>query len=237
MAAPSRNNWCVTLLFDPEYRAERSVQRKLEEIGLALVLTQRKSKDEILELYLNEIYYGNLAYGAQAAANTFFNKDASELTLGEAAMLAGLPQAPAELDPLNPDPSVQAAVELRWRTVLDRMVTEGFITDAQRNDALRQGMTFSQPDAPFRAPHFTVFAQNELERVMRDLGYSPETITRGGLKIYTTLDLRINNMAQEAIRNQLARLAANNVTNGAVMVDQTADGRDSGDGRQRRLQQ
>src|SRR5690606_3395537 len=99
------------LFFDPQYRAERSVTRKLEEIGLALVLTQQKSKDEILELYLNEIFYGNLAYGAQAAAQTFFDKDVQELTLGEAALLAGLPQAPSELDPLNPDPSVQALVE------------------------------------------------------------------------------------------------------------------------------
>lgn len=213
-----------SLLFEPEYRAERSVQRKLEEIGLALVLTQRKSKDEILELYLNEIYYGNLAYGAQAAAHVFFAKDVSELTLGEAALLAGLPQAPAELDPLNPDPSVQAAVETRWRTVLDRMVTEGFITDGQRTEVLRQGLTFSQPDAPFRAPHFTVFAQSELERLLRELGYGPETITRGGLKIYTTLDLGINELAQSAIRDQIARLTANNVTNGAVLVTKPLTG-------------
>lgn len=206
------------LLFDPQYRAERSVQRKLEEIGLALVLTQRKSKEEILRLYLNEIYYGNLAYGAQAAAQTLFNKDVGELTLGEAAMLAGLPQAPAELDPLNPDPSVQAAVEQRWRTVLDRMVQEGYITDAERNDVLRQGITFHQPDVPFRAPHFTVFVQSELEQLMRSLDYSPETITSGGLKVYTTLDLSINDMAQTAIRNQIDRLQANNVTNGAVLV-------------------
>ncbi len=206
------------LLFDPEYRAERSVQRKLEEIGLALTLTQRKSKNEILELYLNEIYYGNLAYGAQAAAHVFFDKDVSELTLGEAALLAGLPQSPAELDPLNPDPAVQAAVETRWRTVLDRMVTEGFITDAVRNDTLRQGITLVQPDAPFLAPHFTVYAQSELEQLMRSLGYSPETITRGGLKVYTTLDLKINDMAQNAIGNQIARLAANNVGNGSVIV-------------------
>lgn len=206
------------LLFEPEYRAERSIQRKLEEIGLALVLTQRKSKDQILELYLNEIYYGNLAYGAQAAARTFFDKDVSQLTLGEAALLAGLPQAPANLDPLNPDPSVQAAVDRRWRTVLDRMVTERFITDAQRNEALRQGLNFKRPDVPFRAPHFTVFAQSELEQLLRSLGYGPETITRGGLKVYTTLDLRINEMAQIAVVNQIDRLRANNVSNGAVII-------------------
>ncbi|MCA9904602.1 MAG: transglycosylase domain-containing protein, partial [Anaerolineae bacterium] len=129
------------VLFDFEYRAERSVQRKVEEIILATLLTNRQSKQEILTLYLNEIYYGNLAYGAQAAAQTMFGKDVKDLTLGEAALLAGLPQAPAELDPLNPDPAVQAAVDTRWRTVLDRMVAEGLITDQQRRDTIAQGLT------------------------------------------------------------------------------------------------
>jgi len=206
------------VLFEPEYRAERSIQRKVEEILLAILLTQRKSKDEILEMYLNEIYYGNLSYGAQAASQTFFSKNVSELTLGESALLAGLPQLPAELDPLNPDPAVQAAVDVRWRTVLDRMVTEGFITDAQRTDALRQGLNFNEPDVPFLAPHFTVFARQELESLMTDLGYSPQDIARGGLRVYTTLDLRINDLAQSAAQQQIARLAANNVTNAAVLV-------------------
>ena len=83
------------VLFEPEYRAERSVQRKVEEILLAFLLRQRKSPQEVLELYLNESYYGNLAYGAQAAALTFFNKNVQDLTLAESALLAGLPQAPA----------------------------------------------------------------------------------------------------------------------------------------------
>ena len=120
------------------------------------MLTQRKSKDEILELYLNEIYYGNLAYGAQAAASTFFDKDVSRLTLGEAAMLAGLPQAPANLDPLSTELEVQAAVYERWQTVLERMVTEGFINAAQRDEVYAAGLAFDPPDVPFRAPHFIV---------------------------------------------------------------------------------
>src|SRR5690606_15609585 len=89
------------VLFTDEYRYEQSLNRKIDEALLAVILTQRMSKDEILELYLNEIYYGNLAYGIEAAAQTYFNKSAGELTLGEAALLAGLPQAPADLDPLN----------------------------------------------------------------------------------------------------------------------------------------
>ncbi|MEZ4667114.1 MAG: transglycosylase domain-containing protein [Anaerolineae bacterium] len=206
------------VLFTSEYRAERSIQRKLEEIGLALSLSGQKSKKEILALYLNEIYYGNLAYGAEAAAETFFGKHANELSLGEAALLAGLPQAPAELDPLSSDPVVQDAVTKRWTTVLDRMVELGKITQQQRNDALRQGLTFVQPDISLQAPHFTVYAQTQFEKLMGELGYQPKDVARGGWKIYTTLDLDVNNMAQQAARDQVSRLSANNVTNAAVVV-------------------
>lgn len=212
------------LLFTPERRAERSIDRKLEEIALALVLTQRKSKDEILELYLNEIYYGNLAYGAQAAASTFFNKDVSRINLGEAAMLAGLPQAPASLDPLNPEQEVQEAVNLRWLTVLERMLVEGFIDRAQRDQAIADGLSFDTPDVPFRAPHFTVHVQAELEQLLSGLGHGPELIANGGLKVYTTLDLRVNDLAQDSVRQQVARLAGNNVSNGAVVVTRPDSG-------------
>jgi membrane peptidoglycan carboxypeptidase len=141
-----------------------------------------------------------------------------DLTLGEAALLAGLPQAPAELDPLNPDPKIQAAIDSRWRQVLDRMVINKLITDGQRTEALRQGLSFNTPEISLRAPHFTLYAKNELETLMRDLGYSPEDVTRGGLKVYTTLDLRMNDMAQGAARDQVAKLAANRVGNAAVVV-------------------
>lgn len=212
------------LLFTPERRAERSIDRKLEEIALALVLTQRKGKDEILELYLNEIYYGNLAYGAQAAASTFFNKDVSRVTLGEAAMLAGLPQAPASLDPLNPDSEVQEAVYIRWLTVLERMVTEGFIDAAQRDEAIAGGLSFDTPDVPFRAPHFTVYVQTQLAQLLTGLGHGPDMLVNGGLKVYTTLDLRINDMAQESLRQQVTRLAGHNARNGAVVVTRPDSG-------------
>jgi len=206
------------VLFDFEKRAERSIARKAEEIMLALVLTQSRSKQDILEMYLNEIYYGNLAYGAQTAAQTFFAKDVEELTIGEAALLAGLPQAPADLDPLNPDPEVQGRVDARWRQVLNEMVEEGFITDAERNQALSQGLSFSSPEVSLKAPHFTVYAQDRLEDLMIDLGYTADDITRGGLRVYTTLDLRVNDVAQAAAREQVARLQSNNVSNAAVAV-------------------
>lgn len=212
------------VLFDYEKRNERSIARKAEEIMLAIVMTQSKSKEDILEMYLNEIYYGNLAYGAQTASQIFFGKDASELTLGEAALLAGLPQAPSSLDPLNPDPAVQAAVDNRWRQVLGEMVEENYITQAQASEALSAGLSFASPDVSLNAPHFTVYAQGELERLMTELGYSPEEITRGGLRVYTTIDQNVNNLAQQSAANQVARLAGNNVSNASVVVTKPLTG-------------
>ncbi|MBN8635933.1 MAG: penicillin-binding protein [Anaerolineae bacterium] len=213
------------VLFDAEYRAERSVQRKVEEILLAFLLSRRMSKQEVLEMYLNEIYYGNLAYGAQAASQVIFGKDVSELTLGEAALLAGLPQAPANLDPLNPDPEVQAAVLDRWRVVLDRMVEVGYISDDLRDQTLAAGLTFAEPqDVPLRAPHFTVYARQELEDLMGQLGYSPEEVARGGLRVYTTVDLELNDLAQQAARSQISGLVNQNVGNAAVLAIQPTTG-------------
>jgi len=212
------------IFFDFEKRAQRSIARKAEEILLAIFLTQSKSKDEILEMYFNEIYYGNLAYGVQTAARTFFGKDVDQLSVGESAMLAGLPQAPAWLDPLNPDPAVQAAVDERWRQVLGEMAEEGFISQQQVKIALQEGLTFVPANVSLTAPHFTVYAQGELERLMRDLGYSPEDIAQGGLRVYTTLDQDVNQLAQRAAANQVAQLRAKNVSNAAVVVTKPASG-------------
>ncbi|MEL7433597.1 MAG: transglycosylase domain-containing protein, partial [Chloroflexota bacterium] len=215
------------ILFDFEYRNEVSVTRKAEEIILALFLTQRRNKQDIISLYLNEIYYGNLAYGAQAAAQTFFGKDVGDLTLGEAALLAGLPQAPSSLDPLNPDPAVQSRVEERWRLVLGEMVEEGYITDAERAVALNAGLSFVEPDANnLTAPHFTVYAQNEFEDLLTgpQFGFSSEELANGGFRVYTTVDQTVNNIALGAARTQVNNLQANNVSNASVVVIQPLTG-------------
>ncbi len=212
------------VFFDFEKRAQRSIARKAEEILLAIFLTQSRSKEDILEMYFNEIYYGNLAYGVQTAAQTFFGKDVDKLSLGESAMLAGLPQAPANLDPLNPDPAVQAAVDERWRQVLGEMIEEGFITQDQAREVLQEGLAFAPAKVSLTAPHFTVYALSELEGLMRDQGYSPEAITGGGLRVYTTLDQKVNRLAQRAVSNQVAKLQAKNVSNAAVVVAMPASG-------------
>lgn len=213
------------VLFDFEYRNEISATRKAEEIILAFFLTQSRDKQDILTLYLNEIYYGNLSYGAQSASQTFFGKDVQDLSLGEAALLAGLPQAPANLNPLNPDPEVQTRLYDRWRLVLDEMVEESYITQEERDATLRQGLNFVQPDLNnLRAPHFTIYAQDEFEDIMVGLDYTPEDVSRGGYRVYTTIDQNINNIALGAARSQVASLQSRNVSNAAVVVLQPLTG-------------
>lgn len=213
------------VLFDIEYRAERSARRKIEEIALAIALTTRRSKDDILEMYLNEIYYGNLAYGVQAASSIYFDKDVSDLTLAEAALLAGLPQAPAELNPFSTDPTVQDAVQRRWVRVLDEMVKDGFVTQSARDMAYQQGYTLrADPYIHLRAPHFTVYAQNELEQLMGGLGYSPEQIALGGLKVFTSVDLELNEAVQSIAAQQIAGMTNQNATNAAVLVTKPLTG-------------
>ncbi len=207
------------IAFDYEYRTATSWQRKIEEALLAMILTNRMSKDDILELYLNEVYFGNLAYGIEAASQAILGKSATELTLGEAALLAGLPQAPAELDPLNPDPQVQQAVLDRRRLVIELMLQDGHITQEEAYAAYGEPLSYASPDVPLVAPHFTVEARSELEALMATLGYPPEIIASGGLKVYTTVDLRFQDMATRVAQAQVAGLrAAHNMTNAAVVV-------------------
>jgi penicillin-binding protein 1C len=184
------------LLFDPEQRAERTLRRKLRESVLAVELTQRYSRDEILALYLNQTYYGNLAYGIEAAARAYFGKGASELTLAECAMLAGLPQAPASYDPLS---SPEAAKD-RQRVVLDLMVRHGYISQAQADQAHKEQIEYAAVPFPIEAPHFVAAVWTQLQRNYADELYE------GGLEVITTLDLSWQNTAQAATQRHLARL-------------------------------
>jgi penicillin-binding protein 1C len=212
-------------LFDVEYRNELTLNRKIDEALLAMILTQKMGKDDILELYLNEIYYGNLAYGIEAAAQTYFGKPAANLTLGEAALLAGLPQAPADLDPLNPDPNVQRRVMERRRLVLDLMVKEGYITEAEASAAYAEPLTYAHRDIRLdAAPHFVVYAQDALENLLvNELGFNQEEIRKviasGGLQVYTTVDMDYQRLAENVARNQVAQLkAAHNMNNASVVI-------------------
>jgi membrane peptidoglycan carboxypeptidase len=207
------------VVFDYQYRNERSLRRKLEEILLALILTRQSSKAQILELYLNQIYYGNVAYGIEAAAQTYFAKPAAQLTLAEASLLAGLPQAPAELDPLNPDPKIQLRVKERQKIVLDAMVANGKLSRAEADTAFGTQLQFADQSAKLNVPHFTLYAESELRELISGLNLPPETLLTGGLSVYTTLDQGFQALAEQSARTQVAALTAkNNAHNAAVVI-------------------
>ena len=153
------------IAFSDEERFARSYRRKAKEIVLAVILTRQHSKEQILEWYLNEVYYGNLAYGVEAAAQTLFGKSAAALNLAECALIAGLPQAPGTYDPLSPDPVIQARVKERQTIVLDRLLEEAYITPAQYDAAVAQQLAVNRPTEQerFSAPHFVVYVQSLLE--------------------------------------------------------------------------
>lgn len=184
------------LLFDPEQRAGRSLRRKLRESVLALELTRHYSREKILEIYLNQTYYGNLAYGIDAAAHAYFGKSAADLTLAECSMLAGLPQAPALYDPLTNPKSARD----RQRIVLDLMVKHGYISQAQADQAYGEKLQFASTSFPEEAPHFVAAIWTQLQRDY------PDALRAGGLEVTTTLDLDWQKVAQEAAQRHLDSL-------------------------------
>jgi 1A family penicillin-binding protein len=186
------------LLLSPEEASEQTLRRKLREAILAWQLTQRYSKDEILELYLNETYYGNMAYGVEAAAQSYFDKHVADLDLAECALLAGLPQSPTSYNPLENLPAARG----RQATVLDLMVRQGYISAEQARLAKEEKLYFASAPFSIRAPHFVMYVRNLLEQ---ELGL--ERLEQGGLSIYTTLDVDLNETARDLARFHLARLA------------------------------
>ncbi|NLE44918.1 MAG: hypothetical protein GX620_09380 [Chloroflexi bacterium] len=174
-------------------------ERKITEILLAYRITQRYSKEQILEWYLNTNPYANLAYGIEAAARVYFGKTVGELTLSEAATLAAIPQYPL----LNPFDDPQAARE-RQALVLDAMVKQGCITPEEAVAAKYEPWNLSHITERYDilAPHFSVYARKQLERM-----YGTEVVYRGGLRVYTTIDLDLQNQAQCVAQAHVRRLS------------------------------
>jgi penicillin-binding protein 1A len=176
---------------------ERTLTRKLKEACLAIKLSDKWSKSKILEEYLNTVYYGNHAYGAEAAAETYFSKPAGELDLRQAALLAGLPQAPSDYDPLH-NPSAALA---RRNEVLQAMLVNKAITPAQYQSATSSNKLDLKPGSIYtsiKEPYFFSYVINELEAK-----YGANTVREGGLKVYTTIEPRLQKAANQSIRNIL----------------------------------
>jgi len=190
---------------------ERTLERKLKEAVLAAEVSRRYPKDTILELYLNEIHYGNLAYGAEAAAQTYFGKPAADLSLAEASFLAGIPQAPARYDPYTNF----AMCKARQETVLGLILKHQVITAQQAEEALAQPLRLHPRSASLvmRAPHFTLYVREQLEE-----RYGPQALYKNGLRVITTLDLDQQQAAQEILQRHVANLQAHHATNGALVI-------------------
>ncbi len=195
---------------------ERSVERKIQEAYLALWVEQYYSKQQILELYLNQISYGGTSYGIEAASQTYFGKPAQDLTLAESALLAGLPAAPSAYSPFGSDP---AKAITRQKQVLNRMLQENYISPLQYTMASVQELEFASPRTDIRAPHFVMYTREQLEKNL-----SAPTLYQGGLTIQTTLDYQLQIKAQEYLQAELSRLKHLNVTNGAVLITRPQTG-------------
>ncbi len=187
--------------------------RKGQEVVLAYDITRRYSKDQILEWYLNTNFYGNLAYGIEAAAQVYFGKHASELTLPESAMLAPIPQSPS-VTPLSPDEKTRESAKLRQETTLDRIVIDGCqgveveITDEEAEAAKDAELRYRKLEQRFdiKVPHFSTYVLRVLEENNDVYGLTTDMIYRGGLKVYTTIDLELQRQAECAARVQVALL-------------------------------
>lgn len=189
---------------------ERTVRRKVKEAILATEISRRYPKDAILEIYLNELYYGNHAYGIHAAATTYFGVAPAQLTLAQAALLAGLPQAPSLHDPhTNPEGAVA-----RRNVVLDLMAEAG-LADEAAVAAAKAAPLDLQPPPTFgmRAPHFVQYVLQQLEAL-----YGAEALQKYGLEVTTTLDARAQLVAERTVAEQVASLAARGATNGALVA-------------------
>ena len=192
--------------------SQRTIPRKLKEFILSVQIEKKYSKDQILQMYLNEAPYGGTAWGVAEAAETYFGKNVNELNLIESAILAGLPQRPSVYSPFSDSPQ---AYVVRTEQVLRRMREDGYITREQEQEALKQleKVEFATEGSSFKAPHFVMYVKSQLEE-----RYGQQVVEGGGLRVYTTLDLEIQEEAQKAVTEEIAKVEAVHITNGAGLV-------------------
>ena len=198
---------------------ERSINRKIQEVVLAVALEQRYSKDQILGMYLNRVYFGHGAYGVGAAAKTYFNKDPKDLSPAQTAFLAGLIQAPSAYDPaLHFDDAYD-----RMLYVLHGMVSTGVLTqdeaDKAANEDIKSELHIQNTARQSKAPHFVDYVLTQLERL-----FGSAAVQQGGIVVKTTLDLTIQQDAQSAITSGTQNLAYLGVNNSALLAANPKNG-------------
>ncbi len=189
---------------------DRTIQRKAKEIILSFATELLYSKNTILEMYLNQVPYGGTAYGIEAAAHTYFGKNVQDVTLAEAAFLAGLPESPSVLSPFGTRPDLG---KRRQEFVLTQMEEEGYITKEQVEKAKKEILQFKNITNTIHAPHFVFYVKDILEQV-----YGTRTVTSGGLRVKTSLDLSLQEYAEATVAAELQSLSRNRVGNGAALI-------------------
>ena len=199
-----------------EEQFDSTIERKVREAYIAIKMEDMYSKDEILMMYLNTIYYGHGAYGIEAAAETYLSKSASDLTLSEAALLIGLPNSPSQYDPtVNPDLALS-----RRNKVLDNMLRLGHITQEEHDAAQAEPITLNVTEISgsgvdvYSQPYFVSYVKQLLEQE-----FSTDVLFKGGLTVKTTIDPTMQQVAEEAVRAQLDSLALEDLDMGMVVID------------------
>lgn len=191
---------------------EQTLPRKMKEAVLAIQIERKYTKDEILQMYLNEAPYGGTAVGVEAAAKMYFNKHAKDLNLVECVILAGLPQSPTLYSPFGSNPKAYIDRSLH---VAKRMREDGYITAAQELEIRKQldSVQFAEGDIGLRAPHFVAYVEEFLKDKLGD-----KTVSAGGLRVTTTLDLKLQDQAQKIVKEEVDKVKNLKVSNGAAVV-------------------
>lgn len=189
---------------------EKTYSRKIKEIILALWAERIYSKDEILQMYLNEAPYGGPAWGVEAASQTYFGKSARNLTLAQASFLAGLPASPTQFSPYGTNPELS---KIRQKAVLNSMVENKFINQSQADLAYAEDLHLQPATNNIKAPHFVMYVKDLLAQK-----FGQRVVSQGGLKITTTLDLGLQQQVEKIVSEQTPPLTSLNIKNAAVLV-------------------
>ena len=192
------------------FSTEKTAQRKIREIVLALELDRRYSKEQILEWYLNQIPFGQNSYGVEAASQTYFGKSVQDISLPEAATLSALIQAPSRLSPYGEHKNELLA---RKNYVLERMTSEGFLTKEQSENAKKEELKFIEEPTEIKAPYFTLWVKQQIEDK-----YGEDFLRKNGLRIYTSLDWEIQKAAEETLREGIKINKNYNAYNGGLVA-------------------
>lgn len=191
--------------------SQQTIPRKIKELMLSIQVDRKYTKNQILEMYLNDVGYGGSAVGVEAAAQYYFNKDVKDLDLAQCAFLSGLPQSPTAYSPYSGNKYYIA----RTQEVLDAMASQGYISQTQADNALKeiQNMQFTQNQTGIKAPHFVMYVKQQLVNQ-----FGEQMVENGGLRVKTSLDYNIEENAENIVKTEVAKDKDLNLTNGAAMV-------------------